>query len=106
MGRSAELFDALEIVLDEIPTVLTIHGPGGVGKTRFSIELARVLHEEQAGGTFFVELAPLVDPASVMSLIAETVGVAEATGDIVAATAGTDRPEADAHRPRQCRASP
>ena len=44
--------------LDRDPRVLTIIGPGGTGKTRFSIELARFLAEEADGGTVFVPLAP------------------------------------------------
>ena len=42
--------------------MLTIVGPGGTGKTRFSIELARFLAEEADGGTVFVPLAPVRDP--------------------------------------------
>ena len=44
-----------------------IVGPGGTGKTRFAIELARLLAEEAEGGTLFVPLAPLRDPALVLA---------------------------------------
>jgi hypothetical protein len=41
LGRSRELYEAVSIWLDRDPGVLTIVGPGGTGKTRFSVELAR-----------------------------------------------------------------
>ena len=39
LGRERELYDAVSLVLTEAPPILTIIGPGGTGKTRFSIEL-------------------------------------------------------------------
>ena len=50
LGRERELFEAAALWLDRDPRVLTIVGPGGAGKTRFSIELARFLAEEADGG--------------------------------------------------------
>ena len=64
--------------------MLTIVGPGGTGKTRFSIELARFLADEADGGTVFVALAPVRDAALVVPLIAERLG---ASGDTAAAIA-------------------
>ena len=64
--------------------MLTIIGPGGAGKTRFSIELARFLADEADGGTVFVPLAPVRDAALVVRLIAGRLG---ASGDDVAAIA-------------------
>lgn len=59
-------------------------GPGGAGKTRFSIELARFLADESSGGTIFVPLAPVRDAALVVPLIAQHLG---ATGDTAIAIA-------------------
>ena len=42
-------------------------GPGGIGKTRFAIELARILADEADGATVFVPLAPLRDPDLVLA---------------------------------------
>ena len=70
--------------LERDPRLLTIIGPGGTGKTRFSIELARFLAEEADGGTVFVPLAPVRDAAAVVPLIAERLG---ASGDDAAAIA-------------------
>ena len=84
LGRERELFEAATVWLDRDPRLLTIVGPGGTGKTRFSIELARFLAEEAGGGTVFVPLAPVRDPALVVPLIAERLG---ASGDDPAAIA-------------------
>jgi predicted ATPase/class 3 adenylate cyclase len=84
LGRERELFEAATHWLDREPRVLTIVGPGGTGKTRFSIELARFLAEDADGGTVFVPLAPVRDPTLVVPLIAERLG---ATGDSPAAIA-------------------
>ncbi len=82
LGREPELFDAAARWLDRDPHVLTIIGPGGTGKTRFSIELARFVAEDADGGTVFVPLAPVRDPALVVPMIADRLG---ASGDSPAA---------------------
>ena len=51
LGRERELFEAVSLVLERDPRVLTVVGPGGTGKTRFAIELARLLAEEAEGGS-------------------------------------------------------
>jgi predicted ATPase/class 3 adenylate cyclase len=84
LGRERELFDAASVWLDREPRLLTIIGPGGTGKTRFSIELARFLAEEADGGTVFVPLAPVRAAALVVPLIADRLG---ASGDDAAAIA-------------------
>ena len=76
LGRERELFDAASLWLERDPRVLTIIGPGGTGKTRFAIELARFLADEADGGTIFVSLAPVRDGALVVPLIAAHLGAA------------------------------
>jgi predicted ATPase/class 3 adenylate cyclase len=84
VGREQELFAAVSLVYERDPRVLTILGPGGTGKTRFAIELARLLAEDAEGGTVFAALAPLRDPGLVRSAIADSLG---ATAPDVAAIA-------------------
>ena len=84
LGRERELFEAATLWLDRDPRVLTVVGPGGTGKTRFSIELARFLADDADGGTVFVPLAPVRDAALVVPLIAGHLG---ASGDGAAAVA-------------------
>ncbi len=85
LGRERELYEAVSLVLERDPRVLTILGPGGTGKTRFAIELARLLAEEADGATLFVPLAPLRDAALVAPTIGETLGAA--SGDVASIAA-------------------
>jgi predicted ATPase len=91
LGRERELFDAMSLVYERDPRVLTILGPGGTGKTRFSIELARLLAEEAEGGTVFVPLAPLRDPLLVTATIADRLGASSAEPAAIAARVGNRR---------------
>jgi predicted ATPase/DNA-binding NarL/FixJ family response regulator len=59
--------------------LLTLTGAGGCGKTRLAIHVAADTASEYPDGTWFVELAPLVDPTHVLHAVAAALGVREAT---------------------------
>jgi len=59
VGRKAELIQIAERLRDPACRLLTLFGPGGVGKTRLALEAARDLRESFAHGVFFVPLVPL-----------------------------------------------
>jgi predicted ATPase/DNA-binding CsgD family transcriptional regulator len=57
--------------------LVTLTGPGGVGKTRLALQVASRLGDDFADGVFFVSLAPIVDAALVTPAIAQVLGVRE-----------------------------
>jgi predicted ATPase/class 3 adenylate cyclase len=91
LGRERELFDAVSTVYERDPRILTIVGPGGTGKTRFAIELARLLGDDAAGGTVFVPLAPLRDAAFLVPTIADRLGASSPDPVAIAARVGERR---------------
>src|SRR5215216_1032402 len=80
IGRERELGEVRDLLRAEGVRLLTLTGAGGMGKTRLGLQVAADLLDEFEDGVFFVELAPITDPALVASTIAEALGVVE-TGD-------------------------
>jgi predicted ATPase/class 3 adenylate cyclase len=66
--------------------LVTLTGSGGVGKTRLSLQVAAKLLEQFRDGVWFVELAPLSDPALVPNTVASVLGVREEQGRPLMAT--------------------
>jgi non-specific serine/threonine protein kinase len=64
-------------LVDEAVPLLTLTGPGGVGKTRLAQTIAHDLAEHFADGVVWVELAPVGDPALVVPAIVHTLGLRE-----------------------------
>jgi len=91
LGREQELLDAISLVYERDPRVLTILGPGGTGKTRFAIELVRLLADEAEGGTVFVPLAPLRESTFVTAAIADRLGASSPDLSAIAARVGERR---------------
>ena len=80
LGRDAELERAGEAIASS--RLVTLIGPGGVGKTRLAIEAAARLREQHPGGTWLIELAGVTDPEGVAPAAAGTLGaVRPALGD-------------------------
>src|SRR5437899_4908492 len=60
--------------------LVTVTGPGGIGKTRLAAEVANGLVERFPGGTHFVPLSSLSDPGLIASVIVQALGIREAGG--------------------------
>ena len=71
VGRDAEVSQVLKNLGSA--RLVTLTGPGGVGKTRLAAEVSGRL----AGGVWFVELAPVTDPAEVAYTVLDTLGIRE-----------------------------
>jgi predicted ATPase/DNA-binding CsgD family transcriptional regulator len=80
VGRSQELTLARQHLLSNEVRLLTLTGPGGVGKTRLAVAVVVELIEAFPQGVWFVDLTPVKDPELVLPAVAQVLGVHEATG--------------------------
>ena len=76
VGRSAELGELSEAVRSS--RLVTLTGPGGVGKTRLAVEAAAALGDEHRDGAWLVEFASVTEPDGVAPAVAGALGAAAA----------------------------
>ncbi len=69
IGRQEELATARNFLLEDAAPLLTLTGPGGVGKTRLALAIALGIATQFADGVIWVDLAPVTDPALVPATI-------------------------------------
>jgi predicted ATPase/DNA-binding CsgD family transcriptional regulator len=77
LGRDREAATARELLLQGDTRLLTLTGPGGVGKTRLALQIASDLAREYPHGVWFVSLAAISDVALVIPTIARTLGLVQ-----------------------------
>lgn len=77
LGRDADLQLLRRWLADPAPRLITLTGPGGAGKTRLALELAREVLEHGTSRVVFVPLAAIRNPAFVASAIAEALGLSD-----------------------------
>jgi predicted ATPase len=86
IGRASELAAASRLVLDIGARLITLTGPGGVGKTRLALELATTLAGRFGNRVFFADLSPIRAADDVPKTIAAALGVRDAAdSDITSA---------------------
>jgi hypothetical protein len=85
IGRKDERAAARTFVLDDAVPLVTLIGPGGVGKTRLALAAADDVVPSFADGVNFVDFSPLTDPALVAMTVSSALGVSP----------GEDRPLVD-----------
>ncbi|GCE23753.1 LuxR C-terminal-related transcriptional regulator [Dictyobacter kobayashii] len=77
IGRATDILHVSSLLQNQQRRLLTLTGPGGVGKTRLALEIAYQLRSSFAEEVFFVQLAPLHEHTFVLSTIAQTLGIEE-----------------------------
>ena len=77
VGRDPEVAAVADLLADPRTRLLTVVGPGGIGKTRLAIQAANEASAAFPGGVWWVALAPLHDTAPAMTAIAEVLGIHE-----------------------------
>lgn len=70
--------------------LVTLTGPGGIGKSRLALQAAARLIDRFTDGVWLVELAPLTDADALVSTIATVIGVNEVRGQALADTLGAN----------------
>ena len=80
LGREDEVAAIADLLRREDVRLVTLTGPGGTGKTRLGLQVAADVSELFKSGVFFVNLAPIRDPALVVPTIAETLAIREGSG--------------------------
>jgi predicted ATPase/DNA-binding XRE family transcriptional regulator len=79
VGRDVDVQVLWRWLSDPAIRLITLTGPGGVGKTRLALEVARALAEQGSTRVVFLPLAPIREAALVAAAIAEVLGLANVT---------------------------
>lgn len=80
LGREREELAVIQLLRQDRVRLVTLTGPGGVGKTRLALQVATTLLPDTPDGVIFVDLAPLRDPALVAATVATALGVRDTGG--------------------------
>jgi predicted ATPase/DNA-binding SARP family transcriptional activator len=82
IGRTREIESVVQLLLAN--RLVTITGAGGTGKTRLALKAAERVLDDYPHGVWWVELAPIFDPALILKEVAEVLSVCELPGHTLA----------------------
>jgi predicted ATPase len=77
IGRDTDVAQVLDLLVDPDVRMVTIVGPGGIGKSRLAVAVAEGAKQRYPDGVAYVELASLREPSLVLPTIAKTLGIEE-----------------------------
>jgi predicted ATPase/DNA-binding CsgD family transcriptional regulator len=77
LGRESETATLRQLLKRADVRLVTINGPGGVGKTSLALQVGHELMDAFKDGVFFISLAPINDPTLIIPTIAQVLGVSE-----------------------------
>lgn len=86
IGREGEAIALRQLLHDENVRLVTLTGPGGIGKTRLALQVASEMSGAFAGGVCFVSLSAVRGTESMVAAAAQAIGLREVPGQSLAET--------------------
>jgi non-specific serine/threonine protein kinase len=80
IGRTAEVARLVALLNDPTVRLITLTGPGGIGKTRLALATAEAMRETFSDGVVFVDLSTIMQVADVVPAISQSLGLREIAG--------------------------
>ena len=77
VGRADDLTNVTHLIMDQ--RLVTLVGPGGIGKTRLALQVAAQMENLFPDGVWMIDFGTLGDPMLVLQMVASTLGIREQT---------------------------